>query len=133
MQGMGDPKDTQDFYFSLFLRYNRNMQIKDLEINGIPVFDTAEKRDWLKKELAQLKKSNSGADFYIGNRKTPFTRLTPASSQLFDLLKEDLPEGSTYRDIYQAINFDDELKTAVAYFIFKGYGSHTLDDLSAFN
>lgn len=74
--------------------------------------------------MAYPKKAD--VDWYIPKTKRAFAHSTQATSDLIEVLVE---QYLTIIDVYNAINYDDEAKQILKYYIDKGYGNFILRDM----
>ena len=74
--------------------------------------------------MAYPKKAD--VDWYIPKTKRAFAHSTQATSDLIEVLAE---QYLTIIDVYNAINYDDEAKQILKYYIDKGYGNFILRDM----
>jgi len=70
-------------------------------------------------------KKGLGVDWYFPTEKRAFAHSTVATSDLITVLSE---QYLTTKDVYNAINYDDEAKEIVNKFIQKGYGNYLFRD-----
>lgn len=79
---------------------------------------------WIRGDIMGYKK---GADvnWYFPDKKRPFAKSTISTSELITVLSE---KYLTTKDVYYAINYDNEAKEIVKKFIDNGYGNFLLRD-----
>lgn len=75
-------------------------------------------------------KKELGVRWYLPNEKRKFAESTVATNDLITVLSE---EYLTILDVYHAINYDDEAKEIIKYFIENGYGNFLLKDFVHIN
>lgn len=75
-------------------------------------------------------KKGLSVDWYFPMKKRAFAHSTVATSDLITILSE---EYLTTKDVYNAINYDDEAKEIVNKFIQEGYGNFLLRDFVHIN
>ena len=68
--------------------------------------------------------------WHLPNEKKAFAYSTIATSDLITTLSE---EYSTVQDVYSVINYDNEAKEILKYFIKNGYGNYLLRDFVHIN
>ena len=69
--------------------------------------------------------NKSDVSWYLPNNKKAFAHSTIATSDLITVLSE---EYLTIQDVYNAINYDNEAKEILNYFIQNGYRNYLLRD-----
>ena len=65
-------------------------------------------------------KIKDSVHWYVPNKKKPIAYSTVATSDLIGLLSEDF---ETIQDVYDAINYDEEVKEILQKYIDLGYGN----------
>jgi len=70
-------------------------------------------------------KEKGDVKWFLPNTKKPFAYSTKSTSDLIEILSET---NETTKDVYNAINYDDEAKNILKHFIDKGYGNYIFRD-----
>lgn len=65
-----------------------------------------------------MKKKQSGVLWYLPNKNKPFATSTKATSDLIAILYEESQDLSV---VYEQINYDDEAKNIVKYYLDHGF------------